>query len=255
MDHSEAATRARVREIPDGVYEAESFMDDDGVQDRRARADQRARGGHGRPDEGRSHRRVQAGRGLLQFRRDRGPLVLPGGVQMPDLGARSADQRRPVPRARHRAAAGPRGQRAQARRDAHVDDLSHDHHRHASSRRWRRRSPSSIIAGHHADLVRRPRQRPPAQGRQLLHLSRRADRRRLGRQAQQRRPQCHHRDERRRHPQRPLRAGRGEISAAGRTLCAAAGFRRRRAASAAGSAASRWCRRATTSASTRRWTG
>src|SRR5205807_693159 len=32
MDHSEAAARARVREIPDGVYEAESFMDDDGVK-------------------------------------------------------------------------------------------------------------------------------------------------------------------------------------------------------------------------------
>jgi N-methylhydantoinase B len=32
MDHSEAATRARVAEIPDGVYEAESFMDDDGVK-------------------------------------------------------------------------------------------------------------------------------------------------------------------------------------------------------------------------------
>ena len=31
MEHSEAATRARVRDIPDGVYEAESFMDDDGV--------------------------------------------------------------------------------------------------------------------------------------------------------------------------------------------------------------------------------
>jgi N-methylhydantoinase B len=31
MDHSEAVTRARVREIPDGIYEAESFMDDDGV--------------------------------------------------------------------------------------------------------------------------------------------------------------------------------------------------------------------------------
>src|SRR5258708_38314157 len=27
MDQSEAVTRARVREIPDGVYEAESFMD------------------------------------------------------------------------------------------------------------------------------------------------------------------------------------------------------------------------------------
>ena len=45
MDHSEAATRARVREIPDGVYEAESFMDDDGVNDRRARADPGAGGG------------------------------------------------------------------------------------------------------------------------------------------------------------------------------------------------------------------
>jgi N-methylhydantoinase B len=32
MDHSEAAARARVREIPDGVYEAESFMDDDGIK-------------------------------------------------------------------------------------------------------------------------------------------------------------------------------------------------------------------------------
>src|SRR6185437_795203 len=31
MDHSEARARARVSEIPDGVYEAESFMDDDGV--------------------------------------------------------------------------------------------------------------------------------------------------------------------------------------------------------------------------------
>ena len=31
MDHSEAMTRARVAEIPDGVYEADSFMDDDGV--------------------------------------------------------------------------------------------------------------------------------------------------------------------------------------------------------------------------------
>jgi N-methylhydantoinase B len=31
MDHSEAAARARTRTIPDGTYEAESFMDDDGV--------------------------------------------------------------------------------------------------------------------------------------------------------------------------------------------------------------------------------
>jgi N-methylhydantoinase B len=32
MDQSEAAARARTRAIPDGVYEAESFMDDDGVE-------------------------------------------------------------------------------------------------------------------------------------------------------------------------------------------------------------------------------
>lgn len=31
MDHSEQAARARTTTIPDGVYEAESFMDDDGV--------------------------------------------------------------------------------------------------------------------------------------------------------------------------------------------------------------------------------
>ena len=32
MNQSEAAARARTRTIPDGVYEAESFMDDDGVE-------------------------------------------------------------------------------------------------------------------------------------------------------------------------------------------------------------------------------
>ncbi len=31
MDKSEAAARARTRTIPDGVYDAESFMDDDGI--------------------------------------------------------------------------------------------------------------------------------------------------------------------------------------------------------------------------------
>jgi N-methylhydantoinase B len=32
MDHSEVAARARARSIPDGVYEAESYMDDDGIE-------------------------------------------------------------------------------------------------------------------------------------------------------------------------------------------------------------------------------
>ena len=32
MDHSEAMARARTRTIPDGIYEAESYMDDDGIE-------------------------------------------------------------------------------------------------------------------------------------------------------------------------------------------------------------------------------
>jgi N-methylhydantoinase B len=32
MDHCEASARARTRSIPDGTYEAESFMDDDGIE-------------------------------------------------------------------------------------------------------------------------------------------------------------------------------------------------------------------------------
>src|SRR6266568_3701502 len=32
MDHSDAMARARTRTIPDGVYEAESYMDDDGIE-------------------------------------------------------------------------------------------------------------------------------------------------------------------------------------------------------------------------------
>src|SRR5467141_2334244 len=32
MDHAEARARARTRTIPDGVYEAESYMDDDGIE-------------------------------------------------------------------------------------------------------------------------------------------------------------------------------------------------------------------------------
>ena len=31
MDHTEAVAREQLRNIPDGIYEAESFMDDDGI--------------------------------------------------------------------------------------------------------------------------------------------------------------------------------------------------------------------------------
>jgi hypothetical protein len=181
MDQSEAVTRARVSQIPDGVYEASSFMDDDGVKiGERIPIKVRVeiKGDRMKVD---LTGRVEAGGGLLQFGRDRGPLLLPGGVQVPDLGARPADQRRPVPRARDRPSAGPRGERAQAGGDAAVDDLSDDHHRHhlqgagAGDPRAHHRRPPRRSRG-------RPHQRPPPPRRQLLHLPRRADRRRLGRQ-------------------------------------------------------------------------
>ena len=130
MDQSEAVARARVANMPDGVYEAESLHGRRRHQCRPARADQGAGRDRGRQDDGRPLRRVAAGAGLLQLRQDRGLFLRPGGVQVPDLVARPADQRGPVPRARHRAAAGPRGERDEARGDAHVDDLSDDHRRH-----------------------------------------------------------------------------------------------------------------------------
>ena len=155
MDQSEAVARARVRAIPDGVYEAESFMDDDGVnigQRIPIRVRVEVAGDRMKVD---LTEVVAAGGGLLQFRRDRGPLMLPGGVQVPHLAARPADQRRPVPRARHRAAAGPRGQRREARRDAHVDDVSDDRHRHDLQG-----AGAGDPGAHHRRPSRRPRGRP-----------------------------------------------------------------------------------------------
>ncbi len=130
MDQSEAVARERVRAMPDGVYEAESFMDDDGINvGQRVPINVRVTVAGDRMTVDLTGVSKQVA-GLLQLRHHRGLFLRAGGVQVPDLGARPADQRGPVPRARHRAAAGPRGQRGQARGDADVDDLSDDHRRH-----------------------------------------------------------------------------------------------------------------------------
>ena len=65
MDQSERAARARTQAIPDGVYEAQSFMDDDGLDPERSipikvKVD-RVR----RRDDHRSDRRRRAGSRLL----------------------------------------------------------------------------------------------------------------------------------------------------------------------------------------------
>ena len=72
MDQSEAAARARTLAIPDGVYEAESFMDDDGGRYRATRADPRPGDRRGRKDDGRPLGRLRAGQGVLQLGRDTG---------------------------------------------------------------------------------------------------------------------------------------------------------------------------------------
>ena len=76
MDQSEAVARARVRDMPDGVYEAESFMDDDGVnvgQRVPIRVKVTVAGDRMTVD---LSERVDAGAGLLQLRHHRRPLVL-----------------------------------------------------------------------------------------------------------------------------------------------------------------------------------
>ncbi len=130
MDQSEAVARERVRDIPDGVYEAESFMDDDGINvGQRVPINVKVivAGDKMTVDLTDVSKQVQ---GFYNSGITAGYSCCPGRVQVPHLVARPADQRRPVPRARHRAAARPRGQRGEARRDADVDDLSDDHRRH-----------------------------------------------------------------------------------------------------------------------------
>ena len=108
------------------------------------------------------------------------PRMRPGRLQVPDLAARSADQRRPVPRARYHIAAGPRVSAVKP----------------AAMRMWMTfpmtivdtifkalapALPEQVIAGHHADLVVAA---STAASRKtgVLYLYRRPDRRRLGRQ-------------------------------------------------------------------------
>ena len=61
MDQAEVAARERTRAIPDGVYEAEIFMDDDAIDVAQAHSDPRQGHRQGRRDDGRSDRRRQAG--------------------------------------------------------------------------------------------------------------------------------------------------------------------------------------------------
>ncbi len=92
MDRSEAAARARTRSIPDGVYEAESFMDDDGISIGKPipiRVSVTVKGDGMTIDLTEVARQVPR---LLQFRHHHRPCLRPGRLQVPDLAHRLPDQ-------------------------------------------------------------------------------------------------------------------------------------------------------------------
>ena len=92
------AARERTRAIPDGVYEAESFMDDDGVEIGKRDPDQGARDREGRRDDDRPHRGRPAGARVLQLRRR--PRAMPAR-----RSPTSASPRRPTTRSTRAASA------------------------------------------------------------------------------------------------------------------------------------------------------
>ena len=153
-DQSERPRAARLsRAIPDGTYEAESFMDDDGVGTEPVPIKVRVvvAGDEMTIDSARSARRC----GLLQLGRDRGPVGGAGGLQVRDdadtycrsTTARSAPLTIVLPPGRVVSA-------RQARRDALVDDDPDDRRRHDLPRARaghpgarRRRAPRRLVLG------------------------------------------------------------------------------------------------------------
>ena len=158
MDRAEAAARARTRTIPDGVYEAESWLDDDGIEIGKripVKVKVTVKGDEMTID---LHRRVEAGARLLQLRGDHRLRLRPGRLQVHHLADRLSDQRRRVPQPQGHHPAGPHRQRDAAGADALVDDIPDDHHRHdlqgvaAGDSRSRHRRPSRRSGG--AELLR-----------------------------------------------------------------------------------------------------
>ena len=95
---AEAAARARTRTIPDGIYEAESFMDDDGI-DIGKRVPIRVQGHRrGRRDDDRPHRHVAARCAASTIPAPpTGDRLRPGRLQVHHLADRLSDQRRRLP--------------------------------------------------------------------------------------------------------------------------------------------------------------
>ena len=158
MDHAEAAARARTRTIPDGVYEAESSLDDDGIDVGKRipiKVKVTVKGDEMTID---LTDVVEAGARLLQLRHHHRLRLRPGRLQVHHLADRLSDQRRRVPQPQGHHPAGPHRQRDAAGADAAVDVLPDDHHRHdlqgaaAGDSRPRHRRPPRRSGG--AELPR-----------------------------------------------------------------------------------------------------
>ncbi len=140
MDNAEAMARERTRIDPGRRLRGGILHGRRRRRDRQAGADQGARHRQGRRDDRRPLRGVEAGARLLQFRHHHRLCLRAGRLQVPDLADRLSDQRRLVPQPQGDRAARQDRERDAAGADALLDDLSDDHHRHACSRRCRRRS-------------------------------------------------------------------------------------------------------------------
>ena len=163
MDHSEAMARARTRTIPDGVYEAESYMDDDGIDIGKKvpiRVRVVVKGDEMTVDLSEVSKQV---RGFYNSGITTGHACAQVAYKCITSPTDYPDQRRLLPQPQDHRAAGPGDQRGAAGADALVDDLSHDHRGHhlqgagagrfpaASSPAttpicWRRRSTASTSA-------------------------------------------------------------------------------------------------------------
>ena len=92
MDHAGAMARARTRTIPDGVYEAESYMDDDGIEIGKPvpiRVRVVVKGDEMTVDLTRG---LEAGARLLQFRHHHRLRLRAGRLQVHHLADRLSDQ-------------------------------------------------------------------------------------------------------------------------------------------------------------------
>ena len=230
MDRAEAAARARTRTIPDGVYEAESWLDDDGVDVGKrvpVRVKVTVKGDEMTIDltdvpsrcAASTTPAITTGYGCAQVAYK--CITSPTDYPINDGAFRSLKVI--IPPGRIVSAVRPAPMRLWMMLPD--DDRRHDlQGAAAGDSRPRHRRPPRRPGG--AEL---PRLQPEDVG--VLHRHLRPARRRLGRQEDRGRRVGDGLPQRRRHPQRPERAGRGEVPDHGRALRADPGFRRRRPAS------------------------